>query len=349
MNVEGIKGHKRQIRNLEFLLHNGKIPQAILFSGSSGIGKRLLAKRFLNAIFCKNSNPPCLSCSICKQIAHDTFPDLIEIRPNEKGIIPIGSEENSEIGTVRWLINRLSAKSISGKTGVLIDGIDRITEEGQNALLKTIEEPSPGTCFILISSNRSNLLQTILSRCSEIRYFPLSDPDVKEIMIRNHIIDPSVIDYDMIAKISGGSVEIAQIIADSNIFSKIIEICKSISSFLIEDKIFDADIGFSQNKIKTELFLDIIINIYRQNLIMIIKQNKTNDMLSKDIFIYDKKKVMGLLKILILLKRSGSQNLNIKYAFKGMLYSFSANTDDALSNKSFSAVNETFATNETLG
>jgi DNA polymerase III subunit delta' len=321
MNVEGIKGHQRQIRNLEFLLKSNKIPQVILFTGASGIGKKLVAKRFLNSFFCGNPNPPCLSCPVCRQIAHDTSPDFIGIYPNEKGVIPIGGEDVRETGSVRWLIDRLSAKSISGRKAILIDGIDRITEEGQNALLKTIEEPSQGTCFILITSNRNNLLPTILSRCTEIRFFPLSDSDVKEIMLKNNFSDFVNNDIELRIKISGGSIEIAEILEDHDIFKSIIEVCRAISLFYNEKEIFEVDFSVIQNKIKIELFLDIIINIFRQNLLMVIKNEKNIYPELNAVFLDDEKKILDLLKVLISLKKSEAYHLNIKYSFKGLLYS----------------------------
>jgi DNA polymerase III subunit delta' len=328
MNDEGIKGHQRPIRNLEFLLKSNKIPQAILFTGASGVGKKLLAKRFLNSLFCKDQNPPCLSCPSCKQIANETFPDFIEIHPNEKGIIPIGSEDVRETGSVRWLIDRLSAKSISGCKAILIDGIDRITEEGQNALLKTIEEPSQGTCFILITSNRNHLLPTILSRCTEIRFFPLSDSDVKEIMLKKNLPDLADNDpdfTDMIVKISGGSMEIAEMLEDRDIFNKIIDVCRAVSLFFHNEKIFDVDFGIIRNKIKIELFLDIVINIFRLNLLKVIKKDKNIYHELDDIFFDDEKKILNLLRMLISLKKSEEYHLNIKYSFKGLLYSLLKN------------------------
>jgi len=318
MNLEGIKGHQRQIRNLEFLLKSDKIPQAILFTGISGIGKKLIAKRFLKALFCKDINPPCLSCSICKQIGHETFPDVIEIYPNEKGTIPIGGEDTRETGSVRWLIDRLAAKSISGKMGILIDGVDRISEEGQNALLKMIEEPSQGTSFLLITSNRNNLLQTILSRSSEIRFFPLPEADVKDILNKK---DVSANNFDLVTKISGGSVEVAEVVADHDLFSKIIEVCKSLSLFIAENKMLDVDDWKIQNRIKIELLLDIMINIFRQNLLILIRQEKNVFNELKDCFINDEGKVLNLLKNLVLLKKSEAYNINFKYAVKGQLYS----------------------------
>jgi hypothetical protein len=324
MNVEGIKGHQRQIRNLEFLLKSNKIPQAVLFSGASGIGKKLLAMRFLNSLFCKGPNPPCLSCAACRQIAHQTFPDFIEIHPNEKGVIPIGSEDTRETGSVRWLIDRLTARSLSGSKAILIDGVDKITEEGQNALLKTIEEPSQGTCFVLIASNRNNLLPTILSRCTEIRFFPLPDADIKEIAMKmdlSAITDNDPDFFEMKVKISGGSMEIAGILGNSDIFKKIIDVCREIFSFFNEGKIFDVDFGLIQNKIKIELFLDIIINIYRLNLLTVLKNGKNIYPELNDVFLDDEKKIQSLLRVLISLKKNEEYNLNIKYSFKGSLYS----------------------------
>ncbi|MFH0977274.1 MAG: AAA family ATPase [Spirochaetota bacterium] len=321
MNSDGIKGHQRQIKNLEFLLQNGKIPQVVLFTGCSGIGKKLIAKKFLNALFCKSKNPPCLTCSVCKQIEHDTFPDFIELHPNEKGIIPIGTEEYHETGTVRWLIEKLAVKSISGKIGVLIDGIDRIGEEGQNALLKTIEEPSQDSNFILITSNKNNLLPTILSRCTEIRFFPLSVINIRELIFKDNFLNLSESEMEFIVEISGGSLDIAGILADSDLFNKIIQICQSIFFSISEDKVIDVDLAPFQNKIKTEILLDIIINIFRLNLIKVIRKDTVINHELSGFFIKDEKKILNLLKALILLKKNEAYNLNFKYALKGLLYS----------------------------
>ena len=320
MNTEGIKGHHRQIKILEFLLKNKTIPQVILFSGMSGIGKRLLANRFLNALFCTEDNSPCLNCPACRQIALETFPDYIEIHPNEKGIIPIGNEETPEKGSIRWLIERLSSRSISGTKGILIDGLDRITEEGQNALLKTIEEPTQGTYFILISSNRSNLLPTILSRCTEIKYFSLSDRDVKEILLRNNPTGNMNVDTDLILSLSGGSLEIAYYITNNDIFNSVIELCQAITSFFSKGKYLDIDPILTANKIGIELLFDIVINIFRQNLLAILKEEKIHPFL-ENIYIDDKIKVMNIIRKMLLLKKGISRNLNIKYALKSMLYS----------------------------
>ncbi|MBN2039219.1 MAG: AAA family ATPase [Spirochaetes bacterium] len=327
MNTEGIIGHQRQIKNLEFLLKSENIPQTILFTGIGGIGKSLIAKRFINALFCKSENPPCLACSVCRQFAGEAFPDFVEISPNEKGIIPIGSENNHERGTVRWLIQRSSSKSISGRYGVIIDGVDRITEEGQNALLKTIEEPGSGSCFLLICSNRNNLLSTILSRCLEVRFLPLSEAELREILTKKDI---PVRELDLFIKLSGGSIEIVDILSDRENFDEIIEICKIISDYLKENGIIESG-RIAVKNIKTELLLDIIINIYRLNFISLLKNETVIHSEIENIFLNSADDVSDLLKILLYLKGNGLHNINIKYAIKGMLYNSEIRKNNSLS------------------
>ncbi len=318
MNTDGIIGHKKQITNLKYLIERDCIPQAILFTGPSGIGKKIIAKRFLNALFCKSKIPPCLSCPVCNQVANGSFPDFIEIIPNEKGIIPIGSEGKLENGSIRWLIDRLSRKSFHGKTGIIIDGVDKITEEGQNALLKTIEEPSLGAYFILISSNRSTLLPTILSRCSEIRFYPLPNNVIKDMLDKKGLPEP---DSDFIAKISGGSLEIASILSSGDTMKKILAICSEISSFLRTESIPDIDLEALQKEIGFNQLLDIIISIFRQNLLSLIRKEKSINPYIEDLFIEDTQDILNIIKIFIALKKSKTQNLNIRHTIKGMLYS----------------------------
>jgi hypothetical protein len=319
MNAEGITGHKKQINNLQYLINKKSIPHTILFSGPSGIGKKIIARRFINALICKNENPPCLSCPVCNQIKQGTFPDFIEITQNEKGIIPIGNEEKREPGSVRWLIDRLTKKSIFGKTGIIIDGVDRITEEGQNALLKTTEEPSLDAHFILISANKAKILPTILSRCSEMRFYPLSNDDIKQLPIMKNLPET---DSELITKIAAGSIETALILSEGDTLDEILCICGKISSYSKSKAIFDADLLPLQKKIGHNILMDIIINIYRQNLLMNIKnENNINPELG-DIFIDDTRFLSYLIKIFLALKKGESQNINLRHALKGMLYAF---------------------------
>src|SRR5208337_5161192 len=133
MNTTGIIGHTRQLDILNLLFWNETIPHTMLFTGMTGIGKKLVARRFLTALFCAAEEPPCMKCPACLQAAGKTLPDIIELTPDDKETIPIGDTDRSEEGSVRWLIDRLSKKSLSGKFGVLIDRAESISIPGQNA------------------------------------------------------------------------------------------------------------------------------------------------------------------------------------------------------------------------
>jgi len=334
MNFDGIIGHKKQLKRLDLLLKNECIPQTMLFTGPSGIGKAMIAKRFINAQFCKtpHSHSPCLSCSVCKQIDMDVLPDFLELSPNESDIIPIGSEDKKEPGSVRWLIDRLSRKSFLGRKGVIIDGVDKTTEEGQNALLKTIEEPSDNTSIILIASSKARLIPTIISRCLEFRLYPLSEEELIKILDGMNI---EMTNISFITRLAGGSVEIALMLLNKDVINEILGICEKISAFLRDGTILDINFTEIQNMIGKEELINIIINIYRQNLLSIIKDDMSIFSNFRDIYINDIQKIYYLLRTLLTLEKLEPYNLNIRNAIKGMLYFLYNKEDESSRSLSF--------------
>lgn len=326
---DNIRGHSSQIKKLSLLRQSHEIPQTMLFSGISGIGKKIISNIFLKSLICNtDESSPCNSCRKCMLIDSGTYPDFITISPNEKGKIPIGSEEKKEIGSIRWLIDRLSKKAVTGTYAALIDGIDKASEEAQNALLKTIEEPSENTYIILISSNRSKILRTILSRCIEIKFYPLHESDIKSVIQDKQVSEN---DTGFIAAISGGSLEIAQLLTNDKIVSEIMALCKDITTFAMGKDLFNNSFKTLKSIVNVDTVLDIIINIYRINLLMIYntdnsimdKSNNADSLQNqffKNIFINESKKISSIIKILLAMKKGQNHNLNIAYALKGMLY-----------------------------
>jgi len=113
---------------------------------------------------------PCLKCKTCLQIESGEYPELFKIMPSSKSrIIPVGDNEY-EPNTMRWFENQFYFTSVTEagiKIGVIMDA-DRMQPQGQNAFLKTLEEPPSSTFFILATGNPSELLPTIRSRCQKI-------------------------------------------------------------------------------------------------------------------------------------------------------------------------------------
>ena len=319
MNTSGIIGHKRQLDILNLLIWNKTIPHTMLFAGTDGIGKKLIARRFLSSLFCTDKEPPCLRCPSCLQAAGGTFPDIIELAPNEKGTIPIGDADAGEEGSVRWLIDRLSKRSLTGRYGVLIDAAESISIPGQNALLKTIEEPQAGAHIIIIASNKSLILPTIQSRSMELPFSPLGCDEVKEVLTRG----PGSIDPDLIAALAGGSVGIALLLSQGSMLENIAGICREITLHLTSGAALHLDFSAIQKKVGMDHLLVVLINMYRTILLSSIKNIPLHSYLS-GLHIADRQKLTKLIKILLALKKGLANNLNIRNALKGMLYAIDA-------------------------
>lgn len=169
-DVIGQEGPKRKIRTA---LARQAIGQAYLFSGDEGIGKRLMALRFAQALSCEtppSSSQPdsCGQCRACLQIVSGTWPDLLVVEPEQDKANPqIKIDQVREIE--RHVIYRplLSTRKIC-----VIDDADRLTANAANAFLKTLEDPPDHSLFILVTSQPLRLLATVRSRCLTLRFSP---------------------------------------------------------------------------------------------------------------------------------------------------------------------------------
>lgn len=325
MNFVSVYGNEKQRDRLIALFRDGRIPPAMLFLGPQGVGKKLIAKQFLSSVFCLGEHKPCFVCTACKQMAAGTYPDYLEIGPNERGVIPIGSEEKKEPGSVRWMLQQMSMKSFTGSTGSVIDGIDTMSEEGQSAILKSIEEPKKGDHIILIASSKARVLPTIMSRCFEIKFAPLSHVEMKTLLVEKGFSEG---ESEGLAVLSGGSVEMALMLSDGGLRNEVLEQCSSISEYLRGNGILSADFSSLEKKLGKEKLLDIMVNIYRQNLIRIINGEHYRDEegVWGSLFIDDEGRLNFLIKVLLEIQKGLGRNLNIKNSLKGMLYSANKRT-----------------------
>ncbi len=317
MRIRSIIGHKMQITRLEALARGGRIPQSMIFAGPAGIGKKALAREFISSLFCTADNPPCGSCAACARTRSGAHQDFIELAPNEKGSIPIGNEEKREEGSVRWLIERLSRKPLSGRYGVIVDGIESISIEGQNALLKTIEEPPESTCIILIASSRTEILPTIRSRCFEMEFFPLDDGELDAILGRQGIPRE---ERERIIPMAGGTLRCALPLADAETMERVRSACAEISSFLSRGEMIGQAFDAALKHIGAGMLLDIALNVYGLNM-RYLARGRSAPPEYTDVFIRDLESLLKVLKILLALKRGQVNNLNLRIALKAMLYS----------------------------
>ena len=146
---------------------------ALLLAGPEGIGKSLVARWYAAWLNCENppGAPPWdCSCLSCRKILNGNHPDIQVLR-RESGKLTLGVQE------VRDFIAPLAMRRYEGRCRVsLIEDAERLTEEAQSALLKTLEEPPPQQVLILICSQEFSLLPTVRSRCRLHRLSPLPVP-----------------------------------------------------------------------------------------------------------------------------------------------------------------------------
>src|SRR5574341_627092 len=177
-------GHERPIAILKASILHDRVAHAYLFFGEDGIGKRLVALRFAQAINCETDYGPggpdaCGVCRSCRQIEAHTHPDFLLIAPDQEQASP-----QIKIEQIRELEQQFVYRPLVGRRKVcLIDDADRMTPGAANALLKTLEEPPDQSLLLLIASRPSALLPTVRSRCQAIRFVAPARPRVEDALM----------------------------------------------------------------------------------------------------------------------------------------------------------------------
>ena len=179
----------------------GEPGHAFLLIGPSGIGKKTLAREFAKGLLCSapTKNGGCGTCPNCIYMREHTHPDYREL------LLPQG-EKNIKVAEVRSrILSDVGIMSqIADRKVYLIDA-DGLAEEGQNALLKTLEEPPKHVVFLLTVSDESKLLPTVLSRTVSLRLVPNTEEEVYSFLKKKN---PDILDEEarLYARFSGGIV-----------------------------------------------------------------------------------------------------------------------------------------------
>ena len=157
MGFEGLLGNARLKENLRNSLKNNRISHFYLISGPVGSGRHTLARLLAAAILCKGEEKPCLSCSACRKIMASSHPDFITVDdPEHKNVAVKIVRETREDMFIRPNESSHKIYLFPQELGI----------EGQNALLKILEEPPSYGVFILLTDNPEKLLPTVRSRCT---------------------------------------------------------------------------------------------------------------------------------------------------------------------------------------
>lgn len=168
-------------------LAEARLPHALLFAGPAGVGKRHLADILAMALLCEQRSAeavPCGRCHACRLFASGNHPDYLHLRPEEE-------KRTIGVDQIRDLAAFIALKSHYGTHKVVVvEPADVMTIAAANALLKTLEEPTPGSFLILCSDQPASLLPTIRSRCQKQLFTAVAEADALP-WLREQLPDPA--------------------------------------------------------------------------------------------------------------------------------------------------------------
>lgn len=160
MAFEALLGNDRLKQNLAESLAKRHISHFYLISGPEGSGKHTLAKLLAEAILCDGNRKPCGSCVHCRKMRSGSHPDFITVEDPE--------HKNVAVKIVRQIREDMFVRPNEAEHKIYLFP-QELGIEGQNALLKILEEPPAYGVFLLLTDNPDKLLPTVRSRCTELK------------------------------------------------------------------------------------------------------------------------------------------------------------------------------------
>ena len=230
MSFSAILGHEKIVGYFQHAIRKNALAHAYLFVGTEGIGKATFARELAKAVLCKEAplekSDACDRCQSCRKFEHGNHPDFI--------FVAAGSADKFiKIDYVREMERLLYLKPLEGAVKVaLIDDAHRMNPEASNCLLKTLEEPPPGTLIILVCQTAEGLFPTIRSRCQAVYFAPLTPEIIEErlhapLSHRDQIGEETV---KFLARVCGGSVGKALRLAEQDLYRDKVWLVEEVAS-----------------------------------------------------------------------------------------------------------------------
>lgn len=190
----GILGNEQLKETLIRLRVNGRVPNAMLFAGPEGVGKRLFALEIAKSFVCRTSADglACAECPACVRAGEFEFPKS-DNRDDYKKVLfsnhpdvgtVVAYNRNIFVDAIRDLENEAHFRPYEGEARTfIVDDADKMNDAASNALLKTLEEPTSTSRIVLITSRPDALLPTIRSRCQTIRFSPVETEKIERFLV----------------------------------------------------------------------------------------------------------------------------------------------------------------------
>ena len=176
MGFGSLLGNRQLKDNLTASLRKQHISHFYVVSGPEGSGKHTLARLLAAAILCREEDRPCLRCNACRKVMEGNHPDFITVEDPE--------HKTTAVKIVREYREDMFIRPNEGDYKVYLFP-QELGTEGQNALLKILEEPPAYGVFILLTDNPEKLLPTVRSRCTELKLLALPEDVLKKQLLQD--------------------------------------------------------------------------------------------------------------------------------------------------------------------
>lgn len=309
-NFSDVIGHKPVIEYLQNALRLHKPSHAYIISGEDGSGKMLIASIFAAALECEAGGiEPCGHCKSCAQAVSGNHPDIVYVGHEKVSI---------SVDDIREQINNnIEVKPYSSEYKIyIVNEAERMTEQAQNALLKTIEEPPEYAIICLLTNNLNSFLETIRSRCVCLQLMPLDTG-----LVEKYLIDMSIPEYIAAdaAAFSSGNIGKAVKYATSEEFSQqkraVIDLVSQVDNLQVAE-IVKRITPITEDKNAISTFLDLLLLFFRDVLLFKATQDANSILYKQELQVIKKftasRDFEGIEDILTAIDRAGSRlNANV--------------------------------------
>ena len=269
---EKILGNEKIKQELLQSIKLNKISHSYLFIGTSGIGKKQIAKEFSKMILCLNKEKYCNKCKSCIEFDTNNNPDFQIIEPDGSSV---------KIEQIRQMQKKIiEAPIISERKVYIVDDADKMTVEAQNCLLKTLEEPPKFANIILIGSVESDFLSTIKSRCTILKFQDIEESEIRKYLQEKYNI--TNLSEDMLTLFQGSIGNAEKLKDKEELYNNILEIIQNLNKLDIIEILKKAEILYKSQEDKQDILNSINILLYKNakkdkrflNCIDIVEQTK---------------------------------------------------------------------------
>lgn len=251
---------------------------AYAFVGPKGIGKTLIAETFAAALLCQHSDRQgaCGKCRSCQHFAAESHPDYRRVMLQDK-------DKTIKVEQVRRQVcGDLPIRPQWGSCKVYLIDAEDLNEAGQNALLKSLEEPPAHARLLLTVDHFQRLLPTIRSRVTPFMLRRLSEQNIEALM-RSRGLQPEV-PYRFYARFSGGLAGMALDLCQSESFSQLRQETflhlKALAASSRADLLTQGYQFWEQNKTQAGILLDMLSSMLRDLTVLLLDAN--SDLLTNE-------------------------------------------------------------------